>query len=159
MGSWTICTLVSGILALGALPAWGQGENPPDFHSEPIEQQVRDLHGERWQAALNDDTGFFEKELANRYFGVAADGHLRTKAETIDALKSGSLRYEAIDEGEVGVNTYGDDAAIVNSTASIKGTIEGKPVNGKYRATCMYVKERGSWREVAFQLTPVTSGS
>ncbi len=153
----TIGALVSGVLVFGTLPAWSQGENPPDFHSEPIEQQVRALHAERWQAALKDDTGFLERKLADQYSGVAADGHLRTKAETITALKSGILKYEAVNEGEVGVNTYGDDAAIVNSTASVKGTIQGRPVNGDYRATSMYVKEHGDWREVAFQLTPVAT--
>jgi hypothetical protein len=31
----------------------------------------------------------------------------------------------------------------------------GKPVGGDYRATFVYVKQGGDWREVAFQSTPV----
>jgi hypothetical protein len=172
LGQGTIRLVVSGILLLGTLPAWGQGENPPastkesgatsghgmtiveQNYREAVAEQIRSLHEERWQAALKDDGGFFEKELAKQYFGVGADGRLRTKAETIKDFKSGGIRYETVDERDVKVDTYGD-AAIVNSTASVKATIEGKLVKGDYRATSVYVKEGRNWREVAFQLTPV----
>ncbi|MFZ1917198.1 MAG: nuclear transport factor 2 family protein [Terriglobales bacterium] len=172
-GCRTIHILACGLLFLGTLPAWGQGENPPASTTESgatsghgmtlveqnykgaVEDQIEALHGDRWQAALHDDSGFFERQLADQYFGVGADGRLRTKAETVESFKSGVIKYEAIDERDVKVNTYGGDAAIVNSTASIKATIQGKPVNGNYRATFVYVKEGGNWREVAFQLAPV----
>ena len=172
LGQWTIRVVVSGILLLGTYPAWGQGENPPasteesgatsghgmtlveQTYREAVGEQIKSLHQERWQAALKDDGGFFERELANQYFGVGADGRVRTRAETIKGFKSGDIRYEAIDERDVKVDTYGD-AAIVNSTASVKATIEGKPVNGSYRSTSVYVKEGGHWAEVSFQLTPV----
>ncbi len=172
LGCWTIRILACGLLFLGTIPAWGQGENPPASTSESgatsghgmtlveqnykgaVEEQIEALHRERWQAALHDDAGFFEKQLADQYFGVGADGRLRTKAETVENFKSGAIKYEAIDEHDVKVDTYGD-AAIMNSTTSVKATIQGKPVNGNYRGTFVYVKERGNWREVAFQLTPV----
>jgi len=173
---WTIRMLVSGVLVFGTLPAWGQGENPPDFHESAatsgqgaalvdqtykggVEQQVEALHRERWQAALKDDAGFFEKQLANQYFGVGADGRLRTKAETVQNFRSGAIKYEAIDERDVKVNTYGSDAAIVHSMASVRATIQGKSVKGDYRATCVYVKEGGNWREASFQLTPAAKAS
>ncbi|MFZ3266378.1 MAG: nuclear transport factor 2 family protein [Terriglobales bacterium] len=175
LGQWTIRVVVFGILLLGTLPAWGQGENPPastaesgatsghgmtlveQTYQEAVEEQIRTLHEERWQAALKDDGGFFERELANQYFGVGADGRLRTKAETIKDFKTGAIRYEAIEERDVRVDTYGD-SAIVSSTASVKAAFDGKLVNGSYRATCVYVKHGGNWREVAFQLAPVAKG-
>jgi Tfp pilus assembly protein PilE len=160
------------MLVLGTLTAWGQGENPPASTKESgatsghgmtiveqtykgaVEEQIRALHEERLQAALKDDAGFFEKQLANEYFGVGADGRLRTKAETIEGFKSGAIKYEAIDERNVKVDTYGD-AAIVNSTASVKATIQGRPISGDYCATFVYVKDGGRWREAAFELAPV----
>jgi len=172
LGCWTVRIVGSGILLLGTLPAWGQGENPPASMKESgatsghgmtiveqsykgaVEEQIRALHEQRWQAALKDDVGFFERQLANQYFGVGADGHLRTKAETIENFRSGAIKYEAIDERNVTVDMYGD-AAIVNSTAAVEATIQGKPVSGDYRATFVYVKQEGRWREAAFQLTPV----
>lgn len=172
LSRWTMRIVVFGILLFGTLPAWGQGENPPASTKESgatsghgmtiveqtykgaVEERIGALHEERWQAALKDDAGFFEKQLANQYFGVGADGRLRTKAETIQDFKSGVIKYDAISEHDVTVDAHGD-AAIVNSTASVRATIQGKPVNGDYRATFVYVKEGGAWREVAFELTPV----
>ncbi len=90
LGCWTIRILACGLLFLGTIPAWGQGENPPASTTESgatsghgmtlveqnykgaVEEQIEALHRERWQAALHDDAGFFEKQLADQYFGVAA---------------------------------------------------------------------------------------
>ena len=176
LSCWTIRIFACGLLFLGTLPAWGQGENPPadtkesgatsgqgmtlveQTYKAAVEDLIEALNKERLQAALHDDAGFFEKQLANQYFGVGADGRSRTKAETVENFRSGAIKYDAIDEQDVKVTTYGKDAAIVNATASVKATIEGKPVNGNYRATFVYVKEGGIWREVAFHLAPLAIG-
>lgn len=79
---------------------------------------------------------------------------MRTKPETIQEFKSGAIKYESLDEHDVKVNTYGN-AAIVNSMASVKLTANGKPIRGDFRATFVYVKQGGNWKEVAFQATPV----
>jgi len=160
------------ILGVGSLPAWGQGENPPadtrevgqtsghgvtlvELRSQKdAEQQIRTLHDQGRQAALKGDASFFEQHLAANYFGIGGDGRLRTKAESVQDLKSGGIRYESIDERGVTVNTYGD-TAVVNSMAAVKLTSNGKPITGDYRATFVYVKQGGDWREVAFQATPV----
>ena len=173
LGAFAISIFV-GILVLGvgSLPAWGQGENPPastkavgqtSGHGvtlvelsaqRDVEQQIRALHDQGREAALKGNAGFFEVHMAASYFGICGDGRLRTKAESIQDLKSGGIKYEAIDERDVKVDTYGD-TAIVNSTAAVKLTSNGKPIGGDYRATFVYVKQGGSWREVAFQATPV----
>jgi hypothetical protein len=159
------------VLGVGSLPAWGQGENPPANTKEVgqtsghgatlveqsipvnVEQQIKSLHDQGRQAALKGDVGFFEEHLAASYFGIGGDGRLRTKAESVQDLKSGGIRYASIDERDVKVNTYGN-TAIVNSMASVKLTSNGKPIAGDYRATFVYVKQGGEWREVAFQSTP-----
>jgi hypothetical protein len=173
LGALTISIFTAAlILGVGLLPAWGQGENPPASTKavgqtsgrgvtlveqsvpENAEQQIRTLHDQSRRAALKGDAGFFEKHLADGYFGIGRDGKLRTKAESIQDLKSGGVKYESIDERDVQVNTYGN-TAVVNSVASVKLIANGKPIDGDYRATFVYVKQGGNWREVAFQLTPV----
>jgi hypothetical protein len=167
-GSIFIATLVLGA---GSLPAWGQGGNPPASTKESgatsghgytaveqtsgnVEEKIRALHDQGRQAALKGDASFFEKHLAAGYFGIGGDGRLSTKAESVQDFKSGVIKYNSIDEREVKVNTYGN-TAVVNSVASVKMTANGKPIGGDYRATFVYVKQGGDWREVAFQSTPV----
>lgn len=175
LGRWTMRTLaVSGTLVMGTLLAWGQGGNPPASTAESgatsghgmtaveqtygnAEPQIKALHEEGRQAALKDDAGFFEKHLSSQYFGIGADGHLRTKAETVENFKSGGVKYESINESDVRINTFGN-TAVVHSLASVKGTMEGKPISGDYRATFVYVKEGANWKEVAFQVTAVSAG-
>jgi hypothetical protein len=176
LGAFAISIFVGAlVLGVGSLPAWGQGENPPASTKEVgktsghgatlveqvernvpgnVEQQIRTLHDQGRQAALKGDAGFLEEHLAASYFGIAGDGRLRTKAESVQDLNSGGIKYASIDERDVKVNTYGN-TAVVNSMASVKLTSNGKPIAGDYRATFVYVKQGGDWREVAFQATPV----
>lgn len=58
LGQWTIRLVVSGILLLGTLPAWGQGGNPPASTKESgatsgrgvtaVEQTYRGRTSEEW---------------------------------------------------------------------------------------------------------------
>lgn len=173
LGAFAISIVIGTmVLGVGSLPAWGQGENPPastkavgqtSGHGvtlvemsgqRNVEQQIRALHDQGRQAALKGDASFFEEHMTAGYFGIGGDGRLRTKAEAIQDLKSGGIKYESIDERDVKVDTYGD-TAIVNSMAAVKLTSNGKPIGGDYRATFVYVKQGGTCREVAFQATPV----
>jgi hypothetical protein len=173
LGALTISIFfAASVLGAGSLSAWGQGGNPPASTKESgqisgrgytgveqtfngnVEQQIRTLHDQGRQAALKGDAGFFEEHLGPDYFGIGGDGRMRTKAESIQDLKSGNIHYTSIDERDVKVNAY-PNTAIVNSMASVKLTSNGKPIAGDYRATFVYVKQGDKWREVAFQSTPV----
>ena len=173
VGALTISIVIGAVvLGVGSLSAWGQGGNPPASTKESgqtsghgytgveqafkgnVEQQIRTLHDQGRQAALKGDAGFLEQHLAASYFGIGGDGRLRSKAESIQNLKSRAIKYESIDERDVKVNTYGN-TAIVNSMASVKLISNGKPIAGDYRATFVYVKQGDDWREVAFQATPI----
>lgn len=173
-GGLTISICIGTLVLGAALTSWGQGGNPPASTKESgvtsggghtaveqtfkgnAEQEIRTLHEQGRQAALKGDAGFFEKHLADTYFGIGGDGRLRTKTDAVQDLKSGGIKYESIDERDVKVNTYGN-TAILNSIASVKLTINGKPVSGDFRATFVYARHGNRWEEVAFQATPAAS--
>ena len=83
---------------------------------------------------------------------------MRTKAEVIQMYKSGAVKVEEITERNLKIRTYGD-TALVNTEATVKLTINGKPFSGDFRAIFVWVKLKGSWKEVAFQTTPVAPAS
>ena len=119
-----------------------------------VELQIKTLHEQSRQAALKGDTGFLEKYLTDDYLGVGSDGRLITKDQDVQMLKSGAIKYEAIDERDVKVRVYGD-TAIVIALASIKLIVDGKPIRGDHRATFVWVKQEGNWKEASFQATRI----
>jgi len=168
-------TLLAVVLVVISSLAWSQGGNPPASTKESgetsghgmtaaeetgeskggtVEKQIKALHEQSRQAALKGDIRFQEKYLANDYVGIGGDGSILTKDQAIQMLKSGDIRYEAIDEHDVKVRAYGD-TAIINAMATLKMTAKGTPITGDYRATFVWIKQNGNWKEAAFQATPV----
>jgi ketosteroid isomerase-like protein len=156
-----IMLLLIAVALLAAPAAWGQGENPPASSKKgggSVEQQIKALHEQSRQAALKGDVSFLEKYLSDDYVGIAPDGSISTKDQAIQMLKSGAIKYDVIDEREVKVRVYGG-TAIVNGLASLKLTVNGTPISGDHRATFVWVKQKGNWKEVSFEGTRVATAS
>jgi len=126
--------------------AWSQGGN--------VEQQIKTLQGQIVQAQLKADTNSYEKFLTDDYTAIYVSGKLYTKAQDIENFKSGALKYESIDVRELKIRAYGDSAVAI-SLVSSKGTYGGKPFSGDFRASRVWVKQKGNWKNVAFQVTQV----
>jgi hypothetical protein len=152
-------SLTRTIIALTVVSAslmWPQGIKPTsiDQESKTVEKQIEALHEQHRMAALKGDPGFSEKYLAADYLGSGADGRLITKEQEIQMLRSGAVKYEAIDERDVQVRVYGD-TAIVSALASVKMSVNRKPVMGDHRVTFVWVKQEGNWKLTSFQATRV----
>jgi len=70
------------------------------------------------------------------------------KAQSIQDLKSGSLKLQAASLDNSRVQLYGD-TAIVTYSSNDKGTYKGKDISGKTRWTDVFVKSTGRWTIVA----------
>ena len=123
-----------------------------------VEQQIKKLTDQLIAAELKADTNSYEKLLADDYTGIYSNGRLYTKAQDIEDLKSGALKYESIDVREIKIRAYGDTAVAV-SLVSVKGTRGGKPFSADFRLTRVWVKQKGNWKSVAFQATRVAPPS
>ena len=131
-----------------------RGQGAGNQESKSIEEQVKALHEQHRIAALQGDASFSEKYLASGYLGIGADGRLITKDQEVQMRRSGAVKYEAIDERDVKVRVYGD-TAIVSALASVKMSVNGKPITGDHRATFVWVKQGGNWKLASFQATRV----
>jgi hypothetical protein len=172
----SIALMLVAIPLLGA-SAWSQEGNPPARTKESGassghgmtavehtakggggsgEQQIKTLHEQGRLAALKGDATFLEKYLTDNYMGIGSDGRMITRDQDILMLKSGAIKYEAIDERDVKVRVYGD-TAILNALAYLKMTVNGKPLSDDHRATFVWVKQEGAWKEASFQATRVAS--
>jgi ketosteroid isomerase-like protein len=130
--------------------AWSQGGN--------AEEQVKALADQFSLAFGKADTGFMEKYFADDFTGIHSDGKLSTKAQEIDNVKSGNLKWASVDLHERKIRVYGETAVVV-ALSSSTGTIGGKPYSADFRTTQVWVKHKGNWKIVAFQSTRVASAS
>ncbi len=120
-----------------------------------VEQQISALSDQEIQAQLKGDTGFYEKYYADDATIVHGNGKLYTKDQEIADLKSGSLKYEALEVRERKIRVYGD-TAVVNFLIFFKGVLAGQPFSGAdLRRTVVWVKQKGSWKIVLYQVTRI----
>lgn len=142
------------IYLLAAPLASGQAEKTRKAKGENVEEQIAALSDQVLQADLKADTGFMEKHFADDYTAIYSSGKLFTKAQDIERIKSGDLKYEALDVRERKIRIYGNTAVVILLVSS-KGTLSGKPFSGDFRSTWIFVKQKGNWKKVAFQATRV----
>ena len=129
--------------------AWCQGN---------VEQQINTLTDQAVQALLKGDTSFFEKSYADDAMIIRGPGAQYTKAQEIEFFKSGANKFEAYDVHERKIHTYGD-TAVASMVASAKGSVNGQPFSGDYRVTRVWVRQKGNWKLVLYQVSPIAGAS
>ena len=121
---------------------------PAQSKSSGAEQDIMRIEQEMLAAVLKGDTGPSERYLGNSYVFTGPDGSSIGKAQSIEDLKSGSLKLQAASLDNSKVQVYGD-TAIVTFSSNDKGTYKGKDISGKTRWTDVFVKQKGRWMMVA----------
>ena len=89
--------LVLSMLAASGL-ALGQGSS--------TEQSIKALMEQQRQAALKGDAATYSKLLSDDYIGINYFGAIVAKADILQNLKSGKMKYEAIDVSDEQVRVY-----------------------------------------------------
>ena len=140
---WQRIALVLITLSLLAVPlAWSQGGNS--------EQQIKTLIDQVYAALLKADTNFLETLLSDDYTGIRGDGLLLTKAQEIESVKSGAIKYETNEIKDLKIRVYGN-TAVTTVLTFFKGITNGKPNSGNVRTTRVWVKQMGKWKCVSYQ--------
>ncbi|HKE31126.1 MAG TPA: nuclear transport factor 2 family protein, partial [Candidatus Angelobacter sp.] len=103
-------------------------------------------------AALKSDPSWAEKNVADDFVRINVEGKLLNKDQFIDNIKK--TKFESLDFVDRKVRIYGN-SAIVNLTANVKGTSDGKDISGTNRVTRVWTKIKGQWKLVNFQSTRV----
>ncbi len=161
------------ICLLAAPLAPGQGGNPPASTKESgatsghgmtaleqtgkngdVEQQITTVSDQLTQAFGEGDIGWMEKHFADDLTAIHSNGKLVTKAQEIDNVKTGNIKWASVDLHDRKIRVFGD-TAVVTTLASSTGTVGGSPYSGDFRTTQVWVKRDGNWRMVAFQSTRV----
>ena len=145
------CVLLLALVVGFSLPALSQKKSKGNGGG--VEKAILELEDASRDAALKGDSSWAEKNLADDYVRITADGKVLNKQEFIETFNK--TKYQAIDFADRKVRVYGD-SAVVNTTANVKGTTgDGKDLTGTYRGTRVWAKVKGQWKLVDFQSTRV----
>jgi len=121
--------------------------------SSKAEQEVVKVSDEIIEALGRTDIAALDRIYADDYILTQSFG-LTSKAQLMDLLKSGRVKYTYASNKDFSVRVYGDTAV----TTGIL-TLKGQNPNGDFTSNTRYigvwVKQQGRWRLVAAQLTDI----
>ena len=114
---------------------------------------------EEWATAeLEGDTTSLGEILTDDFVGVGPRGFTLGREQWLQRHETGSLRYECFGLDEVQIRRYGD-AAVAVCRQIAEGVYEDEngryELNEQFRATLVFVRQRGRWRLAGLQLSPI----
>jgi ketosteroid isomerase-like protein len=118
------------------------------------EQVFRDLENRISHAVMTRDVAEMGSLFASDYTSVGVSGHIRSRAEVIEAYSSGRLAIASAQTGNMTVRGYGD-LAIVVGLITVSGKEGSTDISGQYAFTRVYKRDASKWLAVSFQATPV----
>src|SRR5436190_9086435 len=102
-------------------------------NSADVKDSIKKMENEMRQGVLKGDPSASEKYLAADYHTISgANGRSFTRDEALQRIKSGATKYSSIDVANDDVATFGKDVAISHGEVTVKGTMDGRDISGKY---------------------------
>ena len=100
-------------------------------------------------AQLNGDISVLDELISDNLLFTGPDGQLGTKAQDLEAYRSGTVRFMEHIPEELRIRRVGESAAISSLRAQLTVNIAGNISRGMYRYTRVWAREEdGIWRVV-----------
>lgn len=125
--------------------------NSPDVNSG--QQQVASLLRQLDQAALSNNTAFFDQVLADDYQAVNPQGKKEDRSYVLQREKD--MKYESINIVQGPYFQPQGDRVIESNVAQVKGTYKGDRFDGTYQSTRVWELRNGQWKIVSLQVNQV----
>ncbi len=119
-------------------------------------KEIEQIENARIKAMINGNYSVLDKILSEDLIYIHSHGKLETKTEFLNVLKSGKLKYKAIERGDLQIRPY-DNVAVINGKAKLTVEYEGKEIIIPIRFTAVYKKSGGNWEMVNWQSTALSS--
>jgi ketosteroid isomerase-like protein len=122
---------------------------PPDPEIVALEARIR-------SAQLEADVAVLGSLIADELLFTGPDGQLGTKAQDLEAHRSGAVRFRVHEPEELRIRRIGANAAVSALRARLEVEVAGSLVGGTYRYTRVWAREDGGpWRVVAGHVSEV----
>ena len=142
--------VLSTLLAIAWSMRWAATASAADA----TEQAVLAAHERRRDATLAGDAAAVGSMMTDDLTFTHANAVVETKAEFLDALKTGRYQYKSLTDEERGVRVHGDTGT-VSGTCRIVVAAAGKDIDIRVRFTELWVKIGSAWRMVLWHATNV----
>jgi ketosteroid isomerase-like protein len=138
--------LLTAVVPLGAMPRAEKHE---------VRHEIERLEDAWRNAVLHGNLAAMDGLLSDDYMAITPSGILQSKEQALASLRTGAMRFTALDLSDRKIRLYGT-TALVTSRADVKGTDPDGNVSGSYRYTRVYVRDaRGVWRIVSFEASKI----
>ena len=117
---------------------------------------IEKMERARFDAQVRGDLAALERMLHDDLTYVHSNARRETKAEFLDSLKTGALKYVSIEPVDISVRTFGPAFAVIVGHARIKTLSQGKETPFVIRYTDVWVQRDGRWQMVAWQSTRIS---
>ncbi len=142
-GTFLITLLVATFYCLSMSPATA---------AENSEQAVLAAHEQRRVATLAGDADAVGAMMTDDLTFTHANGVVESKAEFLDALETGRLKYKTLTDDEYQVRVHGD-TGIVSGTCHIVVDASGTEFDIRVLFTELWVKKGEDWQMVLWHAT------
>ena len=135
--------------------------NNPTENNLPLvsdEDEVRRIEIEWGDAFERRDMATLDRLMADEYILTDPLGSVRSKAESLAALKTNEVLFESTNSDDVNVRINGD-TAVVTGRSTFRGRYKGWSMAGQYQYTDVLVKRQGSWKAVSSHITALGTGA
>ena len=110
------------------------------------------------RAQLDADVAALDVLIAEELLFTGPDGQLGTKAQDLDAHRSGVVRFRTHEPEELRIRRVGAHVAVAALRARLGVEVAGTVVQGVYRYTRVWAREGGGrWRVVGGHVSAVAS--
>ncbi len=103
----------------------------------------------RVTALIQDDFAALERLLADELTYTHSNASVDSKAQFLASLRSGRLKYQALDHSDQRVRVYGE-AAILTGRTNVRSRFEGQEMRLTLRFTIVYIQRAGRWQMAAW---------
>jgi ketosteroid isomerase-like protein len=112
--------------------------------------------GARWaEAEQRADTAALDDLAVENFRLVGPFGFVLDKAQWLGRYLGGGLATSSLVWDDVEVRDFGD-VAIAIGRQTQRATYQGRPADGQYRGTQVFVRGEGGWRLASIQLSPLS---
>ena len=152
-------SLLISVLLLILLPCTLHAQLPhPSDQRERRHEERHEIEEviEQWrQAILHADVAALDALLDEDYMVINASGMIKTKEQTLDALRSGKMHIASLSLFDRRVRFYAKTALVTGRIEAVGSTNEGD-MTGNYRYTQVFVRDQhGKWKIASFEINRI----